>query len=169
MIETKQLTINDIEDIFRVEYETWGEELSANRKVLTNRLRRFPKGFIGGYIDGRLAGMIYGHPINKISGTWYENSCKEAFNPNGEIYYIVNLGVSKNSQHKGIGSKLLEETIRIASNNGFSRILLGSRNVDSNINFYLKNGFTKIETINSYLPEDKESKGVGILMEYPIS
>jgi ribosomal protein S18 acetylase RimI-like enzyme len=146
-----------------------GQDLSASREVLIERLKRYPEGFVGAYVESRLSGMIYGHPIKDMKRTWSENSSREAFDPNGEVYYIVNLGVSENSQNKGLGSKLLEETKRLASQKGFSKIVLGSRNIDSNVSFYTKNGFSKIEVIEGYLPEDEESKGTGVLMEYPLN
>ena len=115
MIKTRTLTISDIKDIVRIENEAWGKELSASRNVLIERLKRFPEGFIGAYVEDRLAGMIYGHPINNVGRTWHENSCKEAFDSKGDIYYIVNLGISEAYLKRGIGSRLLEETKKLRS------------------------------------------------------
>jgi len=38
MIKTRTLTIKDIENIVRVENESWGKELSASKEVLIERL-----------------------------------------------------------------------------------------------------------------------------------
>jgi len=113
--------------------------------------------------------MIYGHPIKDVKKTWTENSCREAFDSKGNIYYVVNLGVSESYQKRGIGSKLLEEARRFAFKNGFSKVVLGSRNLDSNIKFYTKNGFSKVEIVEGYLSDDIESNGKGIIMEYPLN
>jgi ribosomal protein S18 acetylase RimI-like enzyme len=168
MIYIRNLTTKDVEEMVRVENETWGKELSANRQTLIERLNRYPEGYIGAYIENTLAGMVYGHPIKEIKKTWQSNSDENAFNQEGSIYYIVNVGVSNLYHKKGIGTKLLEETKRYATSKGFNKIVLGSRNIESNISFYSKNGFSIKERVKNYLPDDLESKGVGVIMEYSL-
>jgi ribosomal protein S18 acetylase RimI-like enzyme len=169
MIKIRVLSERDIEDIIRVENDSWESEVRADKETFLKRLMRYPRGFIGGFVDDRLAGMVYGHPINDVKKTWHENSSEEAFDSNGGIYYLVNVGISKNYQNTGLGSKLLDETKKIAREMGFKRIVLGARNIESNVNFYRKNGFSKIEEVENYLPDDKESLGKGVIMEYLMS
>ena len=78
---------------------------------------------------------------------------------------MVNVGVSKHYQGYGVGSKLLEENKKLVKKLGFKKIVLGARNLESNINFYKKNGFIEVEKLKDYFPEDTESNGIGVIME----
>lgn len=165
MILVRPLTAKDLDDMVKVEEETWGTELRANRETLSERIKRFPDGFLGCYVDGKLVGMTYGHPITDVKNTWYDNSSKQAFDSSGKIFYIVNVGVSENYRGQGIGSKLLDENKKLARELGTEKIVLGARNKEDNLGFYRKNGFVDINKVEGYLPEDKESDGTGVLME----
>jgi len=165
IIKIKTLTLEDLGDIVRVEEEAWEPELRASRETFIERLKRFPEGFIGCYVNGKLAGITYGHPIKKIEKTWFHNSYEGAFNPKGEVFYIVNVGVSNYYVGAGVGSKLLDKNKELAKKLKSKKIVLGARNLESNLHFYKKNGFVVVGKIKNYFPEDKESNGIGVLME----
>jgi len=161
MIRT--LTTEDIDSMVEVEKLSWPEPLQADRDSFVERMQRFPQGFLGCYIKGELAGMSYAHRISQIGRTWEESST--SFDPQGGILYIVNVGVSTEFHRKGVGSKLLQGNKQLAQTLGLHRIVLGARDVESNIKFYTSNGFEQKERIEGYLPEDVEAKGAGVIME----
>ena len=166
ILRVRPLGPGDIGDIVRVENESWSPELAAGRETLLERLQRFPVGFLGCYVDDKLAGMTFGQPISEVKKTWYDNSCKEAFNTNGKIFYIVNVGVSEKYRSMGVGTKLLWENKVFAKAKNFQSIVLGARNIPSNIAFYTRNDFNQVEVVEGYLSDDVEAKGVGVIMEY---
>ena len=169
-VKIRVLTLDDLDDMVRVEAESWEPELRASRKTMEERLKRFPEGALGAYVNEngkmRLAGMTYAHRIGYLRETWYENSCKEAFDPNGKILYIINVGVSSKYRGQGIGSKLLDKNKELAKKLGCEKICLGARNTAGNLKFYKKNGFVVKKIVRDFWIEDKASKGKGIIMEY---
>lgn len=164
-IEIRHLTIGDLEDMVISEAESWPPELRDTRETFLWRFKYFPKGFLGAYDNGRLAGTTFGHPQSKLFRTW-EANMREGYDPNGKIFYIVNVGVSEFHRGKGIATSLVNVNKELARELGMEKIQLGARNIPSNIKLYLKCGFKPIETIEDYLPQDREANGVGVIMEY---
>ena len=166
IITIRQLIPEDLDEMVKVEEETWEPDLRASREAMEERFTRFPKGALGAYVDGELTGMTYAHRIGLVRKTWEGNSCKEAFDPSGKFMYLVNVGVSSKHSGRGIGSRLLDKNKELARELGCERIYLGARGTEENSHFYQKNGFTIYETVHDFWPEDKASNGVGHLMEF---
>ena len=60
-ILTRQLTINDLEEIMRVEKGAWGaEELDASEETVVGRFKENPGGFIGHFEKEGDASVLMG-------------------------------------------------------------------------------------------------------------
>ncbi len=77
-ILVRGLTVEDLDEIVRVEQETWPEEWQAPRESFANRLRIFPEGVIGVFVDGELAGVT----TSMGSNFHLEDMPKKMYDPN---------------------------------------------------------------------------------------
>lgn len=117
----------DIDEVLKVEelcFKTpWSYE-SFVSEIYKNNLAR--------YIVAKLDGRIVGY-----AGMWFV--LDEA--------HITNIAVHPNFRNRGIGDKLVKETLKIANENELKRITLEVRNSNGQaIRLYEKNGF-KVEGI----------------------
>jgi ribosomal protein S18 acetylase RimI-like enzyme len=57
---------------------------------------------------------------------------------------LKNIAIHPNHQNKGLGSKLIGEVAKIASNNYYKTVIVGTPTIAKlQLNFYQKNGFVK--------------------------
>ena len=70
---------------------------------------------------------------------------------NANTTEIMNIAVSEQYQNTGIGSRLLEESLKIAKEQGYKEIIVGTADCGlKQIRFYEKNGFVKYYIRENY-------------------
>lgn len=136
MIEViiRQGSEKEIEDILRVEKESWPEEISFEKKHFKSHLKIFPRGFFCAYVDGVMAGTcissILDYNLNNPIPSW-EEAAADGFitnhNPGGNALYVVSLGVSKKFRGMKIGSKLIERQKQLTKEFNLEFLVLGAR------------------------------------------
>lgn len=141
-IVVRSLTVNDIDEIVRVETETWPEAWQASRESFLNRIRIFPQGVIGVFVDGELAGVttsmcsdFHLEDIDKKIAdpdyTWDlitdSGKIEGAHNPSGNAIYVVSVGVSGKHRGLGLGTKLVDAQKELARSQGKEYLYLGAR------------------------------------------
>lgn len=141
-VTTRKLTEADLDEIVRVEKETWPDEWQAPRSSFENRLRLFQEGVIGVFVDGELAGVTTSMPsnfnpekaVNKMYDpdyTWNaitdEGKIEGAMDLDGNAIYVVSVGVSSKHQGLGLGTKLVEAQKEMATRLGKKYLYLGAR------------------------------------------
>lgn len=187
-----------LNDVIKVEKSAWPPELQASREKLESRMAIFPQGFIVAKIDNKIKGVTTSQITNydlSTDKTWNEitdnGTINKTHNPNADSLYVVSVGVSSDSQGKGIGGKLVAAQIELAKKLNLKRVLLGARvpgynqycadnkevsvedylklkdekgeAVDSEIRFYERQGFTPVKVISNF-ESDVASGDYGVVM-----
>ena len=126
-------TEDNIDDIVRLEEETWPEGTRASKEAFENRVKLFPKGVIGARDeDNNLIGLATSCILYKDDVT-YESRWETltdygmitTHKEDGDVLYLVSLGVNPKYQRKGAGRKLLNaqnEQIRAAATDTLEKI-----------------------------------------------
>lgn len=84
-------------------------------------------------------------------------SCRIESHNNENKLYVLTLGVLEPYRHLGIGKKLLDKALEIASRNSVVSVFLHVHVVNKTaINFYLKNDFKEMERIENYYSKIEE-------------
>ena len=132
-----QLTESDLAEIDRVEKNTWPADWQAPKEKFAARISKFPQGVFGIFEDGKLVGVTTSMRIsfdpNKIDGyhkTWDEitgNGFITTHEPDGNILYVVSVGVQNESQGKGYGQQLVTKQFELAKKLGCKYLMLGAR------------------------------------------
>lgn len=122
-----------LDEIIRVEKETWPEELQASREKMESRLSLFPQGFFTAKVENKIMGVSTSQISHYPSPakTWDELTdngfIKNSHNPSENALYVVSAGVSKNAQGMGIGGKLIDAQKDLARTLGLRYLFLGAR------------------------------------------
>ncbi len=133
----RKCNINDIDSIVSLEFESFKSPLTKD--FITQELTSNPLSHYLCYEeDGDVVGYI---------GLWLT-----------DIGTILNLAVSKEYRNKSIGSKLIEETINVFSNNGINQISLDVRiSNDIAINLYKKYKFKQVLIRKKYYDNNEDA------------
>lgn len=166
-ILVRGLTVSDLDEIVRVEQETWPEEWQAPRESFANRLKLFPDGVIGVFVDGELAGVTTSMSSNFHLEDMPKKMYDKAYNwdaitdsgkiegtqdLNGNAIYVVSVGVSSKHQGLGLGTKLVEAQKQLARRLGKEYVYLGAR--VPNLKAYVEYKYgVKLQMDNGSLPE----------------
>lgn len=124
-----------MDEVVRVENETWPEEIRASRAKFESRAAIFPEGFFLGFSDGKLWGVATAEIINfspaKPCTSWEEITdngwIKKSHTSDGNALYVISIGVSPFASRHGIGSALLAAEKRLLSQLCLKWLVLGSR------------------------------------------
>ncbi len=158
----------DLEDIYRVEVEAWGDDLSASKSTIKERLNTHAEGFVGVKNENELVGYLYGirYDHDEVDPrTWEEATDLDLHDPESDQMYITTVGVSEDHRGQGYGTKLLQGLEERAREIGVQEIYLGRRDTKGNKKFYESNGYDEVEKIEGWWPEDGSSKGHGVMMK----
>ncbi len=73
---------------------------------------------------------------------------------NSDTIEIMNIAVSEQYQNRGIGSHLLTESFKIAKEQGYKELIVGTADCGmKQIRFYEKNGFVKYDVRKNYFTD----------------
>ncbi|OGH21646.1 MAG: hypothetical protein A2629_01940 [Candidatus Levybacteria bacterium RIFCSPHIGHO2_01_FULL_41_15] len=189
---------NFLDQILNVEKNSWPPELQASREKFKSRLRIFPQGFLTVKINEKIKGVSTSQITTydpSSQKTWDEitgnGMIKKTHNPSGNALYVVSVGVSADSQGKGIGGMLIQSQIELAEKLGLKYLFLGARIpgydayckhngditvedylkkknekgdiYDPEIRFYDRQGLHVVKIIPDFEP-DEQSRNYGIVM-----
>ncbi len=195
-IIVRHAKIDELEEVVRVEEETWPLEIRASREKFKSRMNFFPQGFFGAYVNGKMVAVSTAQIIrypNKDLTSWERITdnglIANSHTREGNALYIVSLGVSRNYQGQGLGSKLLEAQKNLARELGLQYLVLGARipgyhkyshlpideylalrkagtsePLDPEIRFYERSGLEIAQIIPNYMEDDPESRNYGAVM-----
>jgi len=125
----------ELDEVMRVEKETWPEEIQASREKFESRMKIFPEGFFGVYEDGKLVGVstseIVKYDPKKNNFTWEEITdngwIKNTHDPSGNALYVVSVGVSQKRMGRGYGSLLVQKQKELVVKLDLDCLVLGAR------------------------------------------
>ena len=142
----------DIKYIYKIECDIERSN-AADEKMLYDRLRMFPYGFlvaknqqkeIIGYLESTIWNNIQFERFSEI------NDFPLFYDVNGDTMYIIFLAVKQDWRNKHIGIKLIETAISLAREIDVKSIILVAK--DERIGLYQKCGFNYIKELPYFLP-----------------
>lgn len=153
----------DIEQIMRIEDESFEEHIRESRSVFLDRISAFREGFLVLEISGDICGYIsselwdYSEDIQE-SKFDLNHRISNVHSITGSELYISSIGILREYRGKGYGKLLFSElSSRIAKKFAISSmILLASANWDAARNIYEKSGFKEIFRIPGFFADGEE-------------
>ena len=130
-VVARYLTASDIDEMVKVENETWIPLIRAPKERMLYRLENGHR-YFGYVINGELAGMVglsYQHiksPEDFPSDFSTFSSGKSELDRES-VAYIYNVGVAKKFQKQGVGKKMVQETFQKIREDGVKEIYLDGR------------------------------------------
>lgn len=162
-IDVSGVTPADFTDIVDIEKRIEGEN-AASLDLINSRFSMFADGFLVARIDERIVGYIE-------SCIWDEeipvfNSGKDFFSSrhklNGNILYIIFLGVVPEYWRQGVASKLIRGVKGLSRKIGVKKV--HAVTWDHLTGLYVKQGFKPIRKMPNFLPN-----GSFTLLEYSLA
>ncbi len=133
-VKIRQATINDLQEIIRVEKEAWPEGIEASEAMFRSRIETYPEGvFVAVYekkIVGVVAFQLIDYDPENPPPTWNDATdfgmIKKSHKPNGETVFGIDLTAIPDAP-RGTGNRLLVEVGRQAIIKNLKRGVLGGR------------------------------------------
>lgn len=125
-----------LDDVVRVEKETWPEEIQAPREKFEARAENFPEGFLLVSLPSvGLAGVstaeIIDYDPNNPPISWEETTdngwIRNTHDRRGNALYLVSVGASPRAKGMGVGTRLVRGQIDLAKELDLQYLVLGSR------------------------------------------
>lgn len=138
-ITIRQVSINDLDEVTKVEATCFPNTEAATRKSFEQRIKTFPESFFIAELDGKIIGFINGCITNEtvIYDELYNNSVLHI--PNGDYQTIFGLDVMPGYRNQGIAAKLMNHMIKISKSSGRKGVILTCK--DRLIHYYEQFGY----------------------------
>ena len=139
MVEIRQATINELEDIIKIEKECFPASEAATSDDLRKRFEAFKDNFLVAIKDGKVIGFINGCTTDKptLPDELYHDV--SLHNINGKYQTVFGLDVLPDYRRRGVAAKLLNHFINISKKRGKLGMVLTCK--DHLISYYEKFGF----------------------------
>lgn len=142
----RKLTPNDVDSILEIQSFCYQNVILESREVLLKKILLYPAGCYLYECYSANIGYILSHPW-RIAYPPVINQCIENIPNNADCYYIHDLAVLPKARSHGIASRLLQQTVNIAKESGFSKIALVS--VENSAQFWESKGFIEVSLNDS--------------------
>lgn len=137
-IQIRPATNKDLDELVRVENESWPEELAFTREHFEAHIelfKDFPEGLQVAVVNGKIAGIgiaeILDYDISNPIPSWYEATdegfLRKTHNLNGNTLYGVSLSSSPRFSTLRIGRKIIEAAKGVTIKYHLEKFVLGSR------------------------------------------
>ena len=114
-LEFRKIKLKEFDDAINILDNELGEKRVRSSKFLYRKFKEFPKFFLGIFLDNELIGVIFGFPR--------------------EDYLLISeLAIDRRFQERGFGKLLVKEFEKVAKENKYYKINVGSE--DKSIYFY---------------------------------
>ena len=133
---------DDLAQTAAVEAACFPAAEAADERSLRERIAAFPESFLVAETGGRVIGFINGAVTDQrtITDDMFEDA--GLHNPDGAYQSIFGLDVVEEFRHQGIASRLMEEMIRRAREQGRRGLILTCK--DRLIGYYQKFGYVNL-------------------------
>lgn len=138
-ITIRRASIEDLDEVTKVEASCFPEAEAATRASLQQRINTFSESFFVAEIDREIIGFINGCIINEtvIYDELYEDSTLHI--PDGDYQTVFGLDVIPDYRNHGIAAQLMNYMIEVSKASGRKGIILTCK--DRLINYYAKFGY----------------------------
>lgn len=138
-ITIRRASIEDLDEVTKVEASCFPEAEAATRASLKQRIKTFPESFFVAEVDGKIIGFINGCIIRGtvIYDKLYEDSTLHILD--GDYQTIFGLDVMPGYRNQGIATELMNYMIQVSKVSGRKGIVLTCK--EELINYYTKFGY----------------------------
>lgn len=156
MVKIREATMRDLDDIVKIESDTFHMSQEMTRKDMIGRIKNYPDTFLVAEEDGHVVGHVFGPTFEK---RYIEDDLYFDNHPNqkGDAYQaILSLAVAPEYRKKGIATKLLDEMAHVAKSENRKAISLTC--LPKLFSFYEKRGYQNEGKTTDDIPDpDNES------------
>ena len=162
---------NDLEKLMEIEKEAFPLCIQENEEVYKERIKMFPEGTYGIWLDGEIIAYISSElwehqEIYEEERFLLSHSIDKYHKINGKELYISSFAIKKKYSSKGYG-KIIFEQFLLKMKEDFkieSSILLVSEEWIKAQKIYLTFGYKQLKKIKDFFKNDSEEKFDGIIM-----
>jgi predicted amidohydrolase/GNAT superfamily N-acetyltransferase len=195
VLTVRNLELSDLDDVIRIQEACFPAITAWTEAEFRRQILAFPDGQIGVERDGELvaassANRVDGdafdedHDFDEASG----NGTLENFDPDGDTLYGLDIVVHPDHRGSKLSRRIYDARKRVANRLNLRRIVIAGRmpglrdsgelpeeylraviakeRMDSVVNAQRANGFVVRQIFRNYLPEDAESRGHAVFMEW---
>ena len=139
MVEIRQATIEDLNEIINIEKECFPPAEAAQAEDFYERYNAFKENFFVAVREGKVVGFINGCTTSspELPDELYHEATLH--NPDGDYQTVFGLDVLPEYRKNGIASKLLNHLIKISEVRGKKGVVLTCK--DYLVHYYKKFGF----------------------------
>lgn len=130
-VMTRILTLDDLDDIMKVENETWIPTMRASREKIEDRIKNGHR-YFGYIINEDLAGMVAWsyqriRSLQEFPKDFSSFSSGKSILGGSNAAFIYNVGVAKKFQGQGFGTKMVKAAIGYIKGEGINEVFLDGR------------------------------------------
>lgn len=162
-IVIREILLSDIDEIMKMEYLSFPEDVWEKRELFLERIQVFKEGFLIMEIDGKKAGYMTSEIWNykkerDKSDFGINHSIKKIHNINGNELFITSFAVTPEFRNGGYGKYMFDFFIEkmIKKYNIVCISLIVAEKWEKAIKIYLKNGFKILEKYDDFLISSKD-------------
>ena len=166
---------DDLEEATLVERRIWGR-MAATLNELQRRLFALPEAFLladlrrpgrPSQLVGLSNGLLWGREFPR-SYVEYERILPSAsHNPRGDVLYLASLGVDPTLRGRGIGLRLVQETMEVARRRHLKVVRLIANNRSRSL--YERAGFCPVRPLPRLFRQHRDLMPRPVLMELPLT
>lgn len=175
MINIREVTLDDIDKIMKLEHESFEKGIIENKKTFINRISTFPEGFLiaenATDTIGYICSELWKYSSDIDAKNFFLNHAIRKINQNDELeLYISSIVVNKKYRRKGYGNLLLNQlTDKIECMFPIkSIILIVAVEWMAAKNIYLRYGFVEIKIIQDFFKNQNSSDAI-VMRKYMIN
>ncbi len=191
----RQALTQDLAALNTLDQACWPEHLRAGQSIISERLKRYPRGQYVIEQEGIVIGVLYTQRINDQADLDHADfyQLPALHDPHGPIIQILGMNILPDYQHFGLGDQLLDFLLYVCRLSGGCTTVLGVSRCkqfseqtelsmdqylqqcrdsgvwDIVLNFHVQHGAEIVKPIQSFWPEDVDNQGFGILVRYQLT
>jgi len=166
---------DDLEEATLLERRIW-ESMAASLNELQRRLFALPEAFLLAELQrpgrrqqlvGLTNGMIWTRDFPRSYSRYEKMLPSSSHNPRGDVLYISSLGVDPQLRGRGIGLKLLQESLEVGRRRHLkiARLIANARSQG----LYTRAGFSLVRALPRIFRQQRDLMPDPVLMEHPLS
>ena len=189
-------TLDDLPRLVEIEAKSWPAGMAADAETLAARLRAFPAGQLVAEVDGQVvayaaAQRIAAQRLEAQPLTFAELTDHGRFtathDSSGDVYQLIGVAVIPTERRSGVARALVDRQIAQARLTRGVRRIVGftrpagyhrqaqlpladylAQGLDPVVSFHTSAGAQIVSAHVAFRPEDRESLGYGVWIEYPV-
>ncbi|MBK9745998.1 MAG: GNAT family N-acetyltransferase [Chloroflexi bacterium] len=138
---TRPVAERDLPSVVDLDYEAFTPYgTTEDPHIFTARFKVFPQGFVVAELNDNIVGYACSEKWLSDREPTLDENPEATHSPDGTVFCITGMAIRRAYQRQMIGSLLLQDLLRIAREQGCTKVILETSNARA---FYVKHGFSK--------------------------